>query len=237
MTTRQRISDLLTSCFGSDVVCVVASDEMYDGTLIGTEADVVGRMVEKRRREFTAGRVAARTALQGLGLAESPVPVGSSREPIWPAGVVGTISHCQELCVAAVATRESSSGLGLDLEPATPLEPDLFRVIGSDDELAALDFLQSGADRVLAKALFCIKESIYKAWYPVTGEPLGFLDVTVALDTERKSWRAMIDRPNASGFPTDVRGWYRTQDDFLLAGLRLPPGPPATDSRSGGGPA
>ena len=228
------IASLLRSCFGPEVATVVATPDMYRGTLLEEETAGVDRMVEKRRLEFTAGRVAARAALARLGVVDFPIKVGPSREPIWPPGVVGTISHCQGLCIAAVAPTEAVAGLGLDIEPATPLDSSLLPMVTTPTERADLSD-DSASQPLWGKGLFCIKEAVYKAWFPHTYEPLGFQEVVVEVDYQRGTWVGTIKRAVTDRFPATVRGWIREQDGFLLAGLRVPPAVAAGRSDSEGG--
>ncbi len=52
--------------------------------------------VPARLAQFSTGRTAARLALQHPG---------QDRAPVWPAGSVGSISHCVRLCLAVVAKK------------------------------------------------------------------------------------------------------------------------------------
>jgi 4'-phosphopantetheinyl transferase EntD len=58
------------------------------------EADLVADAVEKRRREFVTTRRCARQALAQLGVPPVPIRPGPGRAPVWPAGVVGSLTHC-----------------------------------------------------------------------------------------------------------------------------------------------
>ena len=72
-------------------------------TLYPEEAMAIERAVDKRRAEFTRGRACAREALSELGVPPQPIPVGTHRQPVWPLGVVGSITHCKGLVVAVAA--------------------------------------------------------------------------------------------------------------------------------------
>src|SRR5438876_615194 len=71
--------------------------------LFGEERALVAGASPVRRREFTAGRVCARDALQQLGGPRCAILRDPSRAPIWPEGFVGSISHAAGYCVAAAA--------------------------------------------------------------------------------------------------------------------------------------
>ena len=90
----------------------------YDTPLLPEEECAVASAVEKRRREFAAGRACARNALAKLGMPEVAIPRGAHGEPVWPAGAVGSITHCDGFCACAVARRELIWSVGIDAEPA-----------------------------------------------------------------------------------------------------------------------
>ncbi|WP_244171285.1 hypothetical protein [Xanthomonas populi] len=68
----------------------------------------MARSVRKRQAEYFFGRLAARQALQHQALVVTGtypyIATGSSREPIWPAQVIGSISHTNQLAAAAAAS-------------------------------------------------------------------------------------------------------------------------------------
>jgi 4'-phosphopantetheinyl transferase EntD len=80
-----------------------AFDDAPDAVLIPAEVAVISRAVEKRRREFQTVRHCARRALDELGLPPAAIPPGGHREPLWPPGVVGSLTHCTGYRAAAVA--------------------------------------------------------------------------------------------------------------------------------------
>lgn len=79
----------------------VASAEVYGddsgdiAPLCPEEAAAVACSVEKRRREFAAVRVCARSAMTALGLPPQSVLPGERGAPRWPDGFVGSMTHCE----------------------------------------------------------------------------------------------------------------------------------------------
>ncbi len=128
------------------------------------------RAVAKRRRDFTLGRLAARQALEALGEAAVPVMPGSDRAPIWPAGIVGAITHTAGIAASVVAHGAETQGLGLDIEDIAGLKNiGIARMIADDDEQAWID-----GDRARLISLFSAKEAVFKAFYRLRGEYFGF---------------------------------------------------------------
>ncbi len=139
----------------------------------------------ERRAEFLTGRWCAREALRALGLPAAPVPPGVRRAPVWPAGVVGSITHCAGYRAAVVAHRRDVVALGVDATPHEPLPERVLAAVADPDErehLAELAPLLPGvhADR----ALFSAKESLIKAWSALDPDWAGFSAFRVRLDAQ-----------------------------------------------------
>lgn len=175
----------IAALFGGPVAVAVLPVNGPHPPLMPQEARAVARAVQTRRDEFTAGRAAARLAMERLGLPPQAVPAAPDRSPVWPDGLTGSISHAGGLC-AAVLSRDPLHKLGLDIEDAAPLDADLWPLVLTPDELDRL--AQAPADRrgTIAKRIFGIKEAAYKAQFPLTGAVIGFqaLDVTLAPDPQ-----------------------------------------------------
>ncbi|MEO8444539.1 MAG: 4'-phosphopantetheinyl transferase superfamily protein [Gammaproteobacteria bacterium] len=150
-------------------------------TLHEAELAATTRMSPRRLLEFRAGRAVARIALGELGAGSPPLPVGPSRAPVWPEGFVGSISHAGEVAVAVATRTADIRAIGIDLEPALPLDAELLRRVCLPAELARL---RRSADMALrAKLTFSAKESVYKCLAPVTGIFLEFDDVEILFDS------------------------------------------------------
>jgi 4'-phosphopantetheinyl transferase EntD len=172
-------ADLARALFGPDIA-LAAADPGADGPpALPAEAAAMARMVPARRREFAAGRDAARRAMVALGLPPVAVPMGDDRAPVWPAGVIGAISHGGGACLAAVARAGKVRGLGLDLEPDADLDPDLIASICTPAERAGLP--ATGAGRA-ARLIFSAKECAYKCQYGASRTLFGFDTLEITLD-------------------------------------------------------
>jgi 4'-phosphopantetheinyl transferase EntD len=205
--------------------------------LLPAERVALGRVGDARRREFTAGRSCARRALRGLGRPDTPLPRGGRGEPIWPPGTTGSITHCVGYVAAAVGCREVVGSIGIDAEPDAPLPAAVAaRVILPAERrwLRAAPATGVHWDRLL----FAAKESVYKAWYPLTGRWLGFLDarITVAADAGRFHARLLVGAPPVGGRPlTGFDGRFGVARGLIVAAVITPPvGPPtATPGHAG----
>ncbi len=195
--------------------------------LFEQEQRYVARAVEKRRREFQAGRHCARRALEMLGAEGVAIPAGEDRAPCWPPGFVGSITHTGKLetafAAAAVARAAEVQGVGLDAEQTEPLGEELMGHVLTDTERRALDAEPASERALLAKLIFSAKEAFYKCQYPLTLQYLGFHDVEVELDRHSATFRAML--LTASGrFPrsTSFTGRFVLDSELMLTGVEYP---------------
>jgi 4'-phosphopantetheinyl transferase EntD len=160
--------------------------------LFPAEEELIRASAAKRIVHFTAGRCYARQALRQIDVDPVAILVGRNHAPMWPAGVVGSISHCDAFCGVVVARRESVRAIGLDVEDSSPLDSNLMATVWTGDELAhAANGSPLGAGDA-AKLLFIIKESFYKAYAPATREFLEFQDVRATIDWTKHCFRIAL---------------------------------------------
>ncbi|MDQ3932236.1 MAG: 4'-phosphopantetheinyl transferase superfamily protein [Actinomycetota bacterium] len=198
-------------------------------SLHSEEQTAVTRSVAARRYQFTAGRACAHAALRTIGYEGQPVGRGSAGEPLWPPGVVGSISHAGDLAGAVVARAEEAWGLGLDVERLEPpLAPNVERLVLTDSERTCIR-PQHDLEAYRGKVAFCVKECVHKCLFPATRWVLDFQDVVVEVDLFRSRYRAVVDdRFRLQGLPLlPLEGRFAVVEGYLLAGLCVPPPGPA----------
>jgi 4'-phosphopantetheinyl transferase EntD len=191
----------MASLLSPDVVVVETSrpSPLETEPLMAEEAAQLGpATIERRRREFTVGRACARRALQAFGIVGVAVSTGLHREPKWPRGVVGSITHCAGYCAAAVALGDHVAGIGIDAEVNTALPQDLVAMVCTPAERR---WLQSAPDTGIdwPTLIFSAKESIFKAWFPLARRWLGFEDAELTLDPVSGGFsaRLLVPLPNS----------------------------------------
>jgi 4'-phosphopantetheinyl transferase EntD len=189
------------------------------------EFQLVQRAVPKRQREFAAGRVLAHSLLGQLNRSVQVVLSDPDRVPIWPENVVGSITHCASLCAVAVADAVSTAGIGIDVEPAKPLNPELLPHVLRANEYAHLSALPSSLQPLGGILVFSIKEAVYKAIYPQYRVFLDFQQVEIAFDGEDGfAAEVLVSGAGPSHLP-QIRGSYRVADEHVAAAVVLPPAP------------
>lgn len=180
-----------------------------------TGAAAPPKAVEKRLREFRAGRFAARSAIVAAGLIDAPIPIGLDRAPIWPQGIIGSISHCHGLCLAIAAPAQIAQGLGLDVENLAPLPRDLWPTILTNSEITEV-----GTNGLLAQRIFLAKEASYKAQYPQSKTLFDFHTLQVTLNGEK--FTARFTRAIAPfQTTTEIHGHFVQDSAFIAAFARL----------------
>ncbi|MCQ8772318.1 4'-phosphopantetheinyl transferase family protein [Streptomyces telluris] len=206
--------------------------------LFPEEAAAVARAVPKRQLEFAAVRACARRALGRLGL--PPVPLVPNRRgaPQWPDGVVGSMTHCDGFQAAVVARSEALASVGIDAEPNGPLPEGVLRVVALPSERTAVQRLAVERPYVhWDRLLFSAKESVFKTWYPLTGQELDFEEAELEIDPEARTFsaRLLVPGPVVGGVRLDgFTGRWAADDGFVLTAIALPA--PARGARPADGP-
>lgn len=187
---------------------------------------MTARAVERRRREFATARLCARQALAVLGHPPGPVLPGRRGAPRWPLGVAGSITHCAGYWAAAVAWRRDIRSIGIDAEPAGPLPAGVLRLLAGPEETGHMAELarEGGGPRHWERLLFTCKESIFKAWYPITARELDFFQVSMRFDLRTQTFdsRILVDRRPWTGVvPSRLTGRWATDGALVASAVVL----------------
>lgn len=187
--------------FPPEVIMVTATPEMWESPALEAEEQLIAQAIRKRQREFRAGRHCAHAALQKFGLARQAILRDAHRAPLWPEGYLGSISHCQDLCIAACAKQHPIISLGLDVEPLKPLKPGVEQYIQTAAETA---YLESFSPRLPQRLVFSAKESLYKCFYPLLKTFFGFHTVEVVIDHQNQQFDFNPGRDSKIQFPENL---------------------------------
>jgi 4'-phosphopantetheinyl transferase EntD len=207
------------------VACAEAFDDPPDAELFPQEAALITTASDKRRREFTTGRACARTALGRLGVPAQPILIAERGAPRWPPGIVGSITHCDGYRAAAVARARDIAAVGLDAEPDAALPDGVLDVVSLPAERARLAALAALAPGVCwDRLLFSAKESVYKAWFPLSGQWLDFEEADVTIGPDGTFTARLL-----TAGPVDCyAGRWLAAGGLLLTTVTVP-APPRTD--------
>lgn len=195
-------------------------DEAQQRYLASPTYHCLHKAVIKRQAEFVAGRKLAQQALKQLGQGyDRPIAIGTHREPLWPAGIKGSIAHCDGWAVCTVLKAEHLS-VGIDIEHrlAHQTASEVQAMIGTAQEWALLAQQFDLASAVTL--LFSAKESLFKALFPQVHIYLDFSDAElIGLDGNQLTLRLSIDRkpliPDA-----DYKVHFVWQESRVISAIR-----------------
>jgi 4'-phosphopantetheinyl transferase EntD len=209
----------IAALFTAGAVAYETQETILVNALLPEERQYVARAMSKRVQEFAAGRVCARAALAQLGYAAVALPMGEDRAPQWPAGVTGSITHTDGFCAAVAATTARIRALGLDVEPAASVKPELWHRICGPDELATVQSQDARTAIETATLIFSAKEAFYKCQHTLTGQWLGFSDISITIETDGFIVRPSRPLQITDQFPGPWRGKYLSAAGRVITGV------------------
>jgi 4'-phosphopantetheinyl transferase EntD len=179
----------------------VESEERFGqasgGVLFPEEEKIIADAVPARRREYAAVRSCARSCLGRLGYAPVPILPGLGGAPTWPAGVLGSMTHCTGYTAAAVAHDRQICAIGIDAEPDAPLPDGVLHLVATPAEQDRLAIVQPEPDSPnWDRLLFSAKEAIYKAWFPLAGDWLDHQQAEIHFHPPEATFTAQLSRDN-----------------------------------------
>ena len=207
------------------VTTAEAFADLSAAPLSPSEERVIAGAAESRRRAFTTGRTCARRALSDLGATPGPILPGRHGAPIWPADVVGSITHCEGYRAAAVAWRNEIVGVGIDAEPNRHLPDIVLRRIALPSEQRQLQRLAVLHPAVAwDRLLFSAKEAAYKLWYPLTRGSRQFADTAIGFDASSGTFSAQSGTPietQTGEAAAELSGKWLMHDGLLITAVVL----------------
>ena len=137
----------------------------------------IAAAVPKRQREFFYGRLCARSAMGPLGREIPQIGIGRMREPLWPADLIGSITHAADMAAAVILPASMGyHGVGIDIETTLTGQgaQEVRALVANDGELRYLaGFEDALGPDVPLTLVFSAKESFFKA---VHGEVRRYFD-------------------------------------------------------------
>jgi 4'-phosphopantetheinyl transferase EntD len=190
-------------------------------SLFPEELESIRHAVPKRVGEFAAGRACARQALAGLGYRRVPLPAGPDRRPVWPNGIVGSISHTDGFCVAVAARAGCVTAIGIDVERTGRIEERIWKSICTPEELSWLRRRPPGDQPILATILFSAKESFFKCQFGSTGLRPDFTEVAIEVIAHR-GFRVQGRRSGLESIAARVQGAIAVRGNLVVTGSYIP---------------
>jgi 4'-phosphopantetheinyl transferase EntD len=174
-----RLSVEVAGLFPSGVIAAELTEPAPRELLTSAEQQLMARCAEKRIQDFAAGRACAHRALRELGIRDFSLLAGEHREPLWPPGIVGSITHTRGYAAAVVARQRDLKSVGLDCEGIDSVDEELWSRICTPAEIERLAQLPPAERGRQAALIFAAKEAFYKCQFPLTRAWVGFEDVVI----------------------------------------------------------
>ncbi|MFC5216342.1 4'-phosphopantetheinyl transferase family protein [Streptomyces coerulescens] len=206
---------MIAAILPREVVAAASRVDAPEADLFPEERALIRTAGPKRRAEFTAARVCARRALARLGVPAAPILTGDRREPLWPEGVVGSLTHCAGFRAAAIGRTARFASIGIDAEPDEPLPEGVLEHISLPRERAQL---AGGEGPNRDRLLFSAKESVYKAWFPLARRRLGFHEAAITLEVDGTFAADLLVPGPVSGF----HGRWQARDNLIVTAVATP---------------
>jgi enterobactin synthetase component D len=177
-----------------------------------------------RKQEYIAGRFCAFQAAKMAGFDLTELPTAVTREPVWPLGVIGSITHSRQMAISCVSLSNKFSSLGIDAEELmkSSLGTEVENTIASVEELALVkkDESQKGIT-----VLFSAKEALYKALFPLARTFIDFKEVKlVDLDMERESFELELlsCNPKLMEYLGNYKGSFKQVGETIVTLVSIP---------------
>jgi 4'-phosphopantetheinyl transferase EntD len=209
---RDEPSSLLAELLTAPIVTFDGAPQAVTGELWDAEREAVANCTPVRVLQHGATRRLARRALEVLGVPAAPLLNRADRSPIWPAHVVGSLTHTRGYCGVAVVHAQHLRGMGIDAEWDTPLKEATLRRVLVDEEV---EHLKSAAKRSahpfasLGKLVFSAKECVHKCVYPQTKLVLGFQEVALEFDWHTSTFQVhFLHHAELARYATHLEGKF-----------------------------
>lgn len=191
------------SWFGNPALSIFQADfdvDHYSDALIprlnaGYETFIQNAVV-KRKSEFIAGRYCAHQSLGRWAAPDSIIGIGEGRSPVWPSGIVGSISHCHAYALAVTARTDDLFAIGLDVEDLVSEETrnNIQKAVVNQNEMFLLT--ESPRADIVFTLIFSMKESFFKAAYPHVKFYFDFPAISLTrIDWERGTVLFEVNQP------------------------------------------
>ena len=205
MTSEQTPPLLIQRLFPDCVATACCRIADADARMHPAEYASIKHAVETRQQEFRAGRMCARQALKHLGCFTDSLHKLPYRSIAWPEGIVGTISHNETWCGAAVARRHDAAGIGLDIETVMRIGENIWRRILTVEEHALLDRQTALEIQQWAALIFSAKEAVYKGISALIPRRMGFMDAVIVPDPQEGVFKVRLKETIAEHLPQELK--------------------------------
>ena len=174
-----------------------------------------------RKEHYRSGRICAGEVLSKLGARGQPVLRDpQTREPLWPEGISGAITHSGNWAAAAAGKTSDVSGIGIDLEDLErQVDSRISRHVCIPEEQKWLQECGEDCLEQNLKIIFSAKESIFKAFFPYTRTYLHFHDARILMEQTlfQKSKSDSLSKKEKNSKPEKFEFVYLLLNDKVIS--------------------
>lgn len=209
----------LGALFPASVVAVELTGTAPRTVLTASERAFISHCAQKRIDDFTRGRACAHRCMTELGLENVSLLAGEKREPLWPPGVIGSITHTTGFAAAVAARGNEIEALGIDCEVVDSVGADLWERICTPGERGRLEQLPEAQARQQAALIFAAKEAFYKCQFPKSYEWVGFEDVSIEASAGFFKIVPQVHLPVTADWVATLTGRYQFRGPWVVTGV------------------
>lgn len=174
---------------------------------------------DKRKEEYLKSRELAHALFSEIGISDFKLLNDDKRAPIWPSGIVGSISHSSGFAIVAISKEHKSIGIDLEKVMSDERYEKLKDQFLTEEEIKInqIDF------NLFGTIVFSAKESLFKLIYPLCREYFGFHSAKIreiseiGFSIELKSQSTSVSKFNGI-----YQGKWQKLDDIILTSLVIP---------------
>jgi enterobactin synthetase component D len=144
--------------------------------------------------------------------------------PLWPQGIVGSITHSGTYAAAAAAKDSRLHGLGIDMETVSRVSPAIKgKILTVPEERCLHQQPDPAAQQRLLALVFSAKEAVYKCLHPLLQCRIGFGDACIESLSGQNTLRITMCERIHSAFPDVecIQGRYCYFDDTVCTAVWL----------------
>lgn len=173
-------------------------DDLYKELEI-QEPSFIQTASAKRKSEYLAGRYLSKLLLQSYNICDVSVTSGIRKEPIWPDGYTGSISHTNKRAICAISSKNDYYSLGIDCERLiTSKTIESIQALVIDDNEGALLRNRDENSQEAFTIIFSAKESLFKATHCLINSYINFDSakiVSLNMDNKKGSFILRLNNP------------------------------------------
>ncbi|MFV1982154.1 MAG: 4'-phosphopantetheinyl transferase [Thiohalomonadales bacterium] len=180
---------MINTLIPDNIACEIVYENISPSEVYSAERLIIMKASLNRKQEFLRGRNCAHQAIKKLNYAnQKPILIGKNREPVWPPGLIGSITHCNGYCAAVVAKLNDITGVGIDAELNTNLKKTIISKTQTDSEIIRNSELLSENNICINKLVFSAKESVFKFIHPFIMKYINFKDIEICVDLKTRTF-------------------------------------------------